>query len=234
MWLKHFMVYYYIRVENLYFYKIGHISKIEYTIRSMFLKWVETKGHYYPYQSYPPLNTRGQRPSASRIWNYWILKHISKQSNVLDIWWNVGFFSLYLSRFVKHVDVVEYAKYAADIWKYLQREEKIKNVEIINWDFWKYKTTKKYDLIMSFAVHWWVWIPFHDYMKRISDLLEKDWVFIIESHFIYKGISRKWDDGRLKEQIIENGIFEIIKEWISDDDNGVMRNFFILQKNNHV
>jgi hypothetical protein len=135
-----------------------------------------------------------------------------------------------LSRFAKNVDIVEYAKYAADIWKYLQEKEWIKNVNIINWDFWKYETNKKYDLIMSFAVHWWVWIEFNDYLKRISELLDDNWLFIIESHFIYKWINRKWDDSNLENQIKENWIFKIVEKWFSDDDNWVIRNFFILEK----
>jgi SAM-dependent methyltransferase len=196
----------------------------------MFLKGVETKNYYYPYQSYPPLNIKWQRPTASRVWNYGLLKYINKDKEVLDIWWNVWFLSLYLSRFAKHVDIVEYAKYAADIWKYLQEHEKIKNVNIINWDFWEYEPNKKYDVIMSFAVHWWVWIEFNDYIKRISELLKDDWTFIIESHFIYKWIGRKWDDSNLENQIIENWIFKIVEKWFSDDDNWVLRNFFILQK----
>jgi SAM-dependent methyltransferase len=230
MWLKHYIILFYTKIENSYFHKINHISDTEYEIRKMFLKWVETKWYYYPYQSYPPLNIKWQRPTASRVWNYWILKYINKDKEILDIGWNVGFLSLYLSRFAKHVDIVEYAKYAANIWKYLQEKEKIENVNIINWDFWKYETEKKYDLIMSFAVHWWVWIEFNDYMKKISELLKNDWVFIIESHFIYKWIDRKWDDSHLENQIIDNWIFKIIEKWFSDDDSWVIRNYFILQK----
>ncbi len=230
MWLKHYVIFYYIKLENFYLQKIGHISPVEYKIRSMFLRWVETKWYYYPYQNYPPLNIKWQRPSASRIWNYGILKYVSPEKTVLDIWWNVWFLSLYLSRFVKHVDIVEYAKYAADIWKYLQKQEKIENVNIINWDFWKYTTEKKYDLIMSFAVHWWVWMDFDSYMKRIFALLWDNWTFIIESHFIYKWISRAWDDSNLEQEILKNWTFKIIDKWISDDDFWVMRDFFILQK----
>jgi SAM-dependent methyltransferase len=230
MWLKHYVILFYTKIENYYFHKIDHISDTEYEIRKMFLKWVETSWYYYPYQSYPPLNIKWQRPTASRIWNYWILKYINKDKEILDIGWNVGFLSLYLSKFAKYVDIVEYAKYAADIWKFLQEKENIQNVNIINGDFWKYNTEKKYDLIMSFAVHWWVWIEFNDYMKKISDLLKNDWVFIIESHFIYKWINRKWDDSNLENQIINNWIFKIIDKWFSDDDNWILRNFFILQK----
>ncbi len=230
MWLKHYIVFYYIKLENVYLKKIGHISALEYKIRSMFLAWVETKWYYYPYQSYPPLNIRWQRSSASRVWNYGLLKYVDKNKTVLDIWGNVGFLSLYLSKFAKHIDIVEYAKYAAEIWKYLQKEENIKNVTIINWDFGKYKTDKKYDLIMSFAVHWWVWIEFNNYMQKISDLMTEDGTFIIESHFIYKWISRSWDDSDLQKQIEKTWLFQIIDSGISDDDFWVMRDFFVLQK----
>ena len=67
-------------------------------------------------------------------------------------------------------------------------------------------------------------------MKKISELLKNDWVFIIESHFIYKWIDRKWDDSHLENQIIDNWIFKIIEKWFSDDDSWVIRNYFILQK----
>ncbi len=228
--IKHFLLFNFNVFRNKYIYKLWNITKIEYEIRQLFLKTIKIKWYYEPYQSYPPLNIKWQRPTWSRIWNYWILNFADKKSDVLDIWWNVWFLSMYLSKFVKNVDIIEFDEWAVKIWEKLKENEKIKNVAFYNLDFKKFETEKKYNIVMSYAVHWWVWMEINSYLQKIYDLLENNWILIIESHYIY--VWKKWkDDKDLKNQILAFNKFEIIKEWISDDDkNWVLRNFYVCKK----
>jgi hypothetical protein len=211
-------------LKNDYLYKKGLISDVEYLLRKDFLKEVEQFGVTDFYQNYPPLKISGKRNTLCRFKMYGLKEKLNKNWEVLDIGGNIGFFSLYLSRFVKAIDIVEQNKNLTDIGQKLADHEGITNVNIMNLDFKKYSAKKKYNMIMSLAIHKWVGLEFDEYLKRIHTLLEKGGLLLMESHIIY---NNKGDYiGPLLE---ESSLFEIVDRGEIDDHNGQYREFFWLR-----
>jgi 2-polyprenyl-3-methyl-5-hydroxy-6-metoxy-1,4-benzoquinol methylase len=209
---------------NKHRYQKGLLSEIEYELRNEFLKEVEQFGVDDFYQNYPPLKISGRRNTLSRFKIYEMQKRLGKDLEVLDIGGNIGFFSLYLSRFVKSIDLVEQNKNLTDIGKKLAEYEKITNVNIINLDFKKYSPDKKYDMIMSLAVHGWVDMDFEEYLKKIKSLLKDGGTVLMESHMTYYS-----GGDNLGESLEGNKYFEVFKGGIVDDDKGRCREFFWLK-----
>ncbi len=212
------------RRVNSYRYNKGLLSEIEYNLRNEFLKEVEQFGVDDFYQNYPPLKISGRRNTLSRFSVYGMQERLNKGLEVLDIGGNIGFFSLYLSRFVKSIDLVEQNQNLTNIAKKLADHEKIDNVKIINLDFKKYSPEKRYDLIMSLAVHGWVDMELDQYLKKIKSLLKENGIVLMESHMNYYSGG---DD--LGESLKGNSHFDIIDRGMVDDDKGRCREFFWLK-----
>lgn len=210
-------------IKNYLYYKLGKINEIEYTLKRKVLIHKERFWDNNFYQSYPPLNFKWERDTLERFQTYELENYIDTQKEILDIWWNLCFFSLYTSRFVKHIDIIEYNSNLAEIWSILKEYENIKNVEIFNMDFKKFSTEKKYDIIFSFAIHMWVWLPFREYLERIHWLLKKDWILLLESQDLN---SDPFEENL--EQIKD--LFDLIKIKDSNDHQNNIRKIAILKK----
>lgn len=205
-------------------YRRGLISDIEFQLRKDFLKEVEQFGTNDFYQSYPPLKISGKRDTLCRFKVYGLGDKLNSGDDVLDIGGNIGFFSLYLSRYVKSVDLVEENSNLTEIGRRLADHENITNLKIINNDFKKYIPNKKYDLIMSLAIHKWVGLEFDEYLKKIHSFLKKKGKLLLESHIIYEG------KGDYTESLLkENQLFEILEKGAIDDHEGQYREFFWLR-----
>jgi SAM-dependent methyltransferase len=211
-------------LENKYLYNSGAISKIEYRLRKDFLKEVEQFGTMDFYQNYPPLKISGRRNTLCRFNVYRMKDRLGEDMEVLDIGGNIGFFSLYISKFVSAIDLIEQNKNLTDIGKKLADHEKITNVNIINLDFKKYSPEKRYDMIMSLAIHKWVGLEFDEYLKRIHILLKKGGLLLMESHIIY---NNKGD--HIEALLNESPLFDIIEKGEIDDHDGKYREFFWLR-----
>lgn len=210
--------------RNLNLFRTNKISKIEYELRKDFLKKTEQFGTTDFYQNYPPLKMSGSRNTISRLKTYNLLSKVNKKMTALDIGGNICFFSIYLSKYLKHIDVVEQNKNLTDIGLKLMKYEKIKNVKIYNQDFKKFKSNKKYDLILSLAIHKWVGLTFEKYLNKISCFMHKDTLLLLESHAIY------YNDGDyLKDKINNFNFLKIIDSGIVDDHNGISREFYFLK-----
>lgn len=210
--------------KNNYLYKKGLISRIEYDLRKDFLSEVEQFGISDFYQNYPPLKISGKRNTLCRFKMYGLEARLKKEWNVLDIGGNIGFFSLYLSRYVNSIDIVEQNRNLTAIGKKLAKYEKINNVNITNLDFKKYSSKKKYDMIMSLAIHKWVGLEFDEYLKRIHTLLKHKGLLLMESHIIYN------EEGDYIEPLLrKNSLFEIVEKGVVDDHDGFYREFFWLK-----
>lgn len=169
------------KMKNTYLYIISKRSQLEYNLRKKLLSGKENFWDNDFYQSYPPLAFKGERDSQWRYKNYKLETFLDSSQQLLDIWWNVWFFSLYISKYVKSIDVLEYSKLLVDIWNEVKIHENIKNVEMIQQDFNSFDTLKKYDVIFSFAVHKWIWIPFYNYTEKLIWLLSDDGFIFLES-----------------------------------------------------
>ena len=212
------------KLANKSMYKRGLISEIEYELRNEFLDEVEQFGTDDFYQNYPPLKISGKRNSISRFKVYGMDRMLKKNYEILDIGGNIGFFSLYLSRFVKSIDLVEQNSHLTNIGKKLAEYENIENVKIINEDFKKFKTTRKYDLIMSLAIHRWVGTSLDKYLEKIHSHLKKEGLLLMESHIIYCN-----EGDYLLPKLEKNEKFEIIDKGDIDDHDGKYREFFWLK-----
>ena len=166
---------------NLFLFKIWKRTEIEYILKQKLLWNKEIFWDNEFYQSYPPLWFQWERDTLLRFKNYTIEKYINKNTIILDIWWNVGFFSLYVSKYVKYIDVIEYNQNLVDIGNVLKDYEKIENISITQKDFNEFTPTKKYDIIFSFAVHKWIWMPFKEYIKKLESFLNTNWYVFLES-----------------------------------------------------
>lgn len=211
-------------LSNRRLYKKGYIPELEFRLRKEFLKETEHFGTDDFYQSYPPLKISGKRNTLCRYKMYGLSEKLNKEQRVLDIGGNIGFFSIFLSRFVKSVDIVEQNSNLTNIGKKLLEHENLDNIKIINEDFKKFTKKEKYDLVFSLAIHKWVGMDFQDYLNKIHSLLKKDGLLLIESHIIY---CNKGDE--IEGLIRKNKLFEIIEKGAIDDHDGKYREFFWLK-----
>jgi len=207
-------------------YKNNLIPKFEFELREQFLNTVEQFGKTDFYQNYPPLKISGLRSSVCRFNTYELSNYFTNNTSVLDIGGNIGFFSAYLSRFVKEIDLVEQNTKLTSIGKKLAEFEKIKNLNIVNQDFKLFETDKKYDFIMSLAIHMWVNLPFQQYLKKIHSLLKLEGILLFESHILFSGKNIEID---LEAEITKSNLFSVIKIGQIDDHEGYMRDFYILK-----
>lgn len=210
--------------KNRIFYKTGKISKIEYELKKQYLKNIQLYSSVEFYQSYPPLRIRGRRPSLSRFLIYGLEKHLTKNKTVLDIGGNTGFFSVFISNKVKTIDILEIEPTFVSICKKLILYEKVKNVHPVNEDFNKFSPSKKYNIILSFAVHNHTNMDFKDYINKVLSFLEEDGFVLIESHPINYG----------KKDVLEENLkklknINIFNKGFIDDD-GRLRKFFYFKK----
>lgn len=179
------------------------------------------------YQSFEDLRISGQRPTYERFKKYGIEKYLNKSSWVLDIGCNVGFFSLYVSKYVKRVDGLETNSELFKIGTLVKDYLKIKNCYFFNSDFKKHNFSHKYDIILSFAVHNWIGLPLDEYARKLYLLLNSNGFVLFESHDIK---DTKYDFDR-ELNIFKNIGFKV--EYIGDicDDGLLKRRYALLGKN---
>ena len=218
--------------------KRGEISPIEYDLKNILLKKrCELSNTFY--QSYPPLKIGGRRGTICRSKTYEVEKFLNKKMEVLDIGGNLGFFSAFISKQVKSIDVVEKIEPFVEIARKLIQFEKIENVRLYCEDFKNFKKLhpdKKYDLIISCAVHDLkgknksrVEMNLQDYLDSLIPLLKKGGLVLFESH----GIFYKTGEQDIEKRIKLNRNFSILQEGFTDDFGGMTRQFFWLKNKNN-
>jgi SAM-dependent methyltransferase len=207
--------------------KINSSPELEFekTIRKI---WVKSKPQFGSidtfYQSNPLIDIKGFRPTISRFKIYDISRFINSETRILDVGGNTGFFSSYVSKFVSHIDVVEFNPSLAKIAELTVAHLKIKNINIVNIDIKEFMPSKDYDLVFSFAIHKWVGESLDSYLIRLVNFLKPNGKIIIESH--PGGI----DYLELEKAIDRNNELQVIYKDITDDHIGHIRHFYWLQK----
>ena len=139
-------------------------------------------GKYY--QGLEEVGIEGMRNTEQRFIDYELKNYLNPQKEVLDIGGNTGFFSIYISQFVKSCDVVEinpfFCGIGREVAKLLNR-----NVDFYTMDFKDFKTKKKYDAVISFAaddvVDGLSALKFENYIERILSLLKEKGLLFFES-----------------------------------------------------
>ena len=186
------------------------------------------------YQGFDEIKIDGWRPTEKRFARYKIEKYLSKEKIALDIGSNCGFLTIYLSRFLKHVDGVELNPYLTNIGKDTKEFLEIKNVDFYTSSFEEFKTGKKYDMIFSLAndntIDGKTKFTFMEYIRKIQDLLLPDGLLMWET------ISMDTYDPELfdpKRKIFEE-FFNLLEERMVTSEypiNVPERRFLVLQKN---
>ena len=150
------------------------------------------------YQGLEEIDIKGSRSSEKRFQEYNITEFLSKEKKALDIGSNCGFFSIFISKYVKHISGVEINPYLSKIANETKDFLEIENIHFINSSFEEFKTDKKFDIIFSLANDSTIddntKFNFEEYIEKINNLLNKDGLVIFESQAIDSMISERFEE----------------------------------------
>ena len=192
--------------------------------------YAQEKGFY---QGFDEININGCRSTEKRYANYCIEKYLKNDKSALDIGCNCGFFSLFVSRFLKHVDSVEINPHLVDIGNDVKDYLQIHNIQFHNFSFEDFQTDKQFDIVFSFAndstIDGNTTFTFYEYIDKIKNLMSDDGLLIFESQ-----AEDVLDEEKFipKYEYLQKQ-FKIIDERIIDSEypvNVPTRFFLILQK----
>lgn len=181
------------------------------------------------YQSLEELGIEGQRPTEKRI-NIYGLKNIVKDKRIFDIGCNCGFLDLSLGLVAKSIKGIEFNKTLVEIGDKVRGYLKRENVNFEIGDFKEYITNDKYDVVFSFAVHYWIGLPIKEYCKKVVSMLEYTGYLVFESQNI-KTIDT--DFAKYCSEFEKLGLKKI-REGEICDDGSITREFVIFQYLNDV
>lgn len=178
------------------------------------------------YQSFDNLGIEGQRPTLFRFKQYNLESYLSDNMSVLDIGSNCGFFSLFLSEYVKSIEGLEINQSLVNISNITKIILGVKNAHFVNEDFNNLSGDKSYDFILSFAVHHWIGQDIDIYVEKLWSLLNNEGYVLFESQNI-ETHDKDWD---IKIQAFINKGFVEIENGEIFDDNKIRRNFSLFKK----
>jgi FkbM family methyltransferase len=202
------------------------MTELENELLEIFSKQEQNFGRGVFYQSLPSVGISGQRPTDERIKTYGLRNIIGSNTSVLDVGCNCGFFSLHLAQYVKEIDAIEPNASLAEIANHAKKYLSIDNCEFYNTTYSEFAGEKKYDLILSFAVHHWVGVSIFEYAKSLSEILNVNGLVVMESHAL-RTIDR-WFGGKVA--VFELLGFKVINSGEVNDDPSMNRKFVILKK----
>lgn len=93
------------------------------------------------------------RPTLSRVNNYKIMDYIDTNTLKLDIGGNIGFFSSYLSWFVRGNDLIKINEDLVKLGELTKNYLALKNINFYCSDVRFFKPIQKYEFVLSFAIH---------------------------------------------------------------------------------
>ena len=187
------------------------------------------------YQGLDEINIKGSRSSEKRFKEYNITKYLSKNNVTLDIGSNCGFFSIFVSKYVKHITGVEINPYLVAIANDTKQYLGIANTMFISSTFEDFKTNNKFDIIFSLAndstIDGNTKFNFKEYINKIKKLLKDDGILIFESQAVDSMISEQFEQ---KFNFLKLNFDVLEKRKISSEYpiNVPMRDFLILKKLN--
>lgn len=192
--------------------------------------YAQEKGFY---QGFEELEIDGWRPSKKRFESYDIESFLSTEKTALDIGSNCGFFSLFVSRYVKHIDGVEINPYLVNIGNDVKKYLNITNTTFHNSSFEDFKSNSDYDVIFSLAndstIDKNTKFHFYEYLDKILSLLKKNGMLIFESQAA-DVVKKSTYDTKLS---ILKSHFDVIRETMTPSEypvNVPKRFFLILQR----
>jgi SAM-dependent methyltransferase len=140
-------------------------------------------------------NSESQRSTENRVKLYKIDDSEIDDKDILDIGCNIASFGFYFNHLYRSYEGIEKDKDCCNVSKGIIKENNVKKMSISNMGFEEYNTDKKFDIIFSFAVHFWVGLPLEIYLKKLRTFLNKGGKIFIESH----NLTDKFDKDFLKK-----------------------------------
>lgn len=131
-------------------------------------------------------NTKGEPAKANRsipdrVKDYGILDYVNKDSVVLDLGCNRGYFGVYLSPYISHYVGIDSDKnqiqYGVNACIYTG----ITNVNYSNINY-SLKVSGKYDIILCFAFHIYVGVSMEDFANHLISMLNPNGHLFLEGH----------------------------------------------------
>ena len=199
-----------------------------------------TQGYFY--QGLEEIGITGAKPTGFRFSQYEV-DNLLRNSDILDIGSNAGFVACYCAlKGAASITAVELNPYLNRIANDTAKFFKLKNVKVIESDFSRFFTDHKFDIILSLSNHHTIdgkfFLPFDQYIEKISNLLKPDGYLLFESHNVFAaGTGGVGDDGDMELKIqIMNRFFEIkrfrmVKCYLKHGVEDLDKLFVVAQKN---
>jgi SAM-dependent methyltransferase len=178
------------------------------------------------YQSCEAIERAGQRPTSRRFEIYGLESVLKKTDRVLDIGCNCGFFALKVAGYAGHVDGIDITPSLIRIGETVRDFLGISNCTFRASAFKDFKPTTNYNLILSFAVHFWLGLPMREYGARLRDMLAPSGLVLLESQDITK-LDRDFEN-KLGDFCAAG--FAEVRSGMLCDDGIMLRRFVLLQK----
>ena len=125
-------------------------------------------------------SANANRSIPDRINDYELMDYLNENSAVLDIGCNRGYFGILLSPFIKEYLGIDHDKKQLKIGLREIKKQNIKNCTFLKSKF--KKLDKKFDVILSLAVHSYIKMPMEEYGQALVDMLNPGGFLIVEGH----------------------------------------------------
>ena len=148
-----------------------------------YLKTTQWFGGSSWYQGSPELGIKGARKNAERIARYNVDKYLDKESEILDIGCNCGFFDIELARWVKHVKGIDIERKYIELANKVRSFRNVENVSFIEGNFMDIR--ERFDAVFSLGVHNYIFeggISKGNYIKKMKELTKNKGYVFFESH----------------------------------------------------
>jgi len=210
------------------FNKVIDQVEIKPLLNQIFKQQEQNFGRGNFYQSYEEIKMSGQRPTEKRFEIYQLKKYLKPDHAVLDIGCNCGFFSNYTASFVARVDGIEINPTLCEIGSVTRTYLNRLHCNFYCSDFNNYKPVGKYDMIYSFAVHYWIGMDITAYFNKLKLLLNPNGKVVFES----QNLETVDSDFEEKVASIEKNGFKILEKGDLKDDGIIYRKFVLFEFNN--
>lgn len=176
--------------------------------------YAQDKGFY---QGLEEIDIDGWRPSENRLKKYNIDKYLLKEKTALDIGCNCGFFTIVVSRHVKHIEGLDINPYLINIANDVKDFLEINNASFCKSSFEDYNIVEKFDIIFSLGndetIDGNTKFMFSQYIEKIYSILAHDGILIFESQAIDAYYAKAIFQPKLEKletlfEILENKIVE--------------------------
>ena len=203
-------------------------TEIKTKIEKEFRKKKQVFGRGEFYQSFPMIELEGQRPTDRRLEEYGVMDILNKNQTVLDIGCNCGFLDMTIAKKVKSVTGIEYNKKLVKIAKKVSKYLNIDNVKFVATDYnkWEKKAKDTYDVICSFAVHYWLQVTPITYTKRLYELLNPGGYIFFESQNL-ETVDQEFDE--YCKEFVKLGM-TVVKDGTIKDDDVIERRYLVFKK----